>query len=41
MNLQPVIDDIVRPEFLAVAVIGALFFGLAIQRFRSAVAQTT
>ncbi len=33
--------DVVWPEFLAVAIIGALFFGLAIQRFRSAVAQTT
>ncbi len=33
--------DVVWPQFLAVAIIGALFFGLAIQRFRSAVAQTT
>ncbi len=33
--------DVVWPQFLAVAVIGALFFGLAIQRFRSAVARAT
>jgi ABC-2 type transport system permease protein len=33
--------DVVWPQFLAVAVIGALFFGLAIQRFRSTVAQAT
>jgi ABC-2 type transport system permease protein len=33
--------DVVWPQFLAVAVIGALFFALAIQRFRSVVAQTT
>ena len=33
--------DVVWPQFLAVAVIGALFFGLAILRFRSAVAQAT
>jgi ABC-2 type transport system permease protein len=33
--------DVVWPQFLAVAVIGALFFGLAIQRFRSVVAQAT
>jgi ABC-2 type transport system permease protein len=33
--------DVVWPQFLAVAVIGALFFGLAILRFRSVVAQTT
>jgi ABC-2 type transport system permease protein len=33
--------DVVWPRFLAVAVIGALFFGLAILRFRSAVAQAT
>jgi ABC-2 type transport system permease protein len=31
--------DVVWPEFLAVAVIGALFFGLAILRFRSVIAQ--
>ena len=31
--------DVVWPRFLAVAVIGALFFGLAILRFRSVVAQ--
>ena len=30
--------DLVWPQFLAVAVIGALFFGLAILRFRSIVA---
>jgi ABC-2 type transport system permease protein len=33
--------DVVWPQFLAVAFIGALIFGLAILRFRSAVAQTT
>jgi ABC-2 type transport system permease protein len=33
--------DVVWPQFLAVAIIGALFFGLAIRRFRSVVAQTT
>lgn len=33
--------DVVWAQFLAVAVIGALFFALAIQRFRSVVAQTT
>ena len=33
--------DVVWPRFLAVAVIGAVFFGLAILRFRSAVAQAT
>jgi ABC-2 type transport system permease protein len=32
--------DVVWPQFLAVAVIGALFFGLAILRFRSVVGQT-
>ena len=31
--------DVVWPQFLAVAVIGALFFGLAILRFRSVVGQ--
>lgn len=31
--------DVVWPEFLAVAVIGALFFGFAILRFRSATAR--
>jgi ABC-2 type transport system permease protein len=31
--------DVVWPQFLAVAVIGTLFFGLAILRFRSVVAQ--
>ena len=31
--------DLVWPQFLAVAVIGALFFGLAILRFRSVVGQ--
>ncbi len=31
--------DVVWPSFLAVAVIGALFFGVAILRFRSAVTQ--
>ena len=31
--------DVVWPQFLAVAVIGALFFGLAILRFRSVVVQ--
>ena len=33
--------DVVWPQFLAVAVIGALFFSLAILRFRSVVAQAT
>ena len=33
--------DVVWPQFVAVAVIGALFFGLAILRFRSTVAQAT
>lgn len=33
--------DVVWPQFLAVAVIGALFFGFAILRFRSVVAQAT
>jgi ABC-2 type transport system permease protein len=33
--------DVVWPEFLAVAVIGGLFFGLAILRFRSVPAQAT
>lgn len=33
--------DVVWPRFLAVGGIGALFFGLAILRFRSVVAQTT
>jgi ABC-2 type transport system permease protein len=33
--------DVVWPEFFAVAIMGALFFGLAILRFRSVVAQTT
>jgi ABC-2 type transport system permease protein len=33
--------DVVWPQFLAVAVIGALFFGVAILRFRSVVAQAT
>jgi ABC-2 type transport system permease protein len=33
--------DVVWPQFLAVAVIGALFFGFAIQRFRSVAAQAT
>ena len=33
--------DVVWPQFLAVAVIGALFFGLAILRFRSVVAQAS
>jgi ABC-2 type transport system permease protein len=33
--------DVVWPQFVAVAVIGALFFGLAILRFRSVVAQAT
>ncbi|THD45896.1 MAG: ABC transporter permease [Bradyrhizobium sp.] len=33
--------DVVWPQFLAVAAIGALFFGLAIQRFRSVVVQAT
>jgi ABC-2 type transport system permease protein len=31
--------DVVWPQFLAVAVIGALFFALAILRFRTVVAQ--
>ncbi len=33
--------DVVWPQFVAVAVIGALFFSLAILRFRSTVAQAT
>ncbi len=33
--------DVVWPQFLAVAVIGALFLGLAILRFRAVVGQTT
>ncbi len=33
--------DVVWPQFLAVALIGALFFGIAILRFRSVVAQAT
>jgi ABC-2 type transport system permease protein len=33
--------SVVWPQFLAVAVIGALFFGLAILRFRSVVGQAT
>lgn len=33
--------EVVWTQFLAVAVIGALFFGVAIQRFRSSVAQAT
>jgi ABC-2 type transport system permease protein len=33
--------DVVWPEFLAVAVIGGFFFGLAIMRFRSVAAQAT
>jgi ABC-2 type transport system permease protein len=33
--------DVVWPQFLAVAVIGALFFALAILRFRSVTAQAT
>jgi hypothetical protein len=33
--------DVVWAQFLAVAVIGGLFFGLAIIRFRSVAAQTT
>lgn len=33
--------DVVWPEFLAVAAIGALFFGFAILRFRSVTTQTT
>jgi ABC-2 type transport system permease protein len=33
--------DVVWPQFLAVALIGGLFFGLAILRFRSVAAQTT
>ena len=31
--------DVVWPQFVAVAVMGALFFGLAILRFRSVVTQ--
>ncbi len=33
--------DVVWPQFVAVAVIGALFFGIAILRFRSVVGQAT
>ena len=33
--------DVVWPQFLAVAVVGGLFFGLAIFRFRSVASQTT
>ncbi len=33
--------DVVWPQFLAVALIGGLFFGLALLRFRSVSAQTT
>ena len=33
--------DVVWPQFLAVALIGGLFFGLALLRFRSVAAQTT
>jgi ABC-2 type transport system permease protein len=33
--------DVVWPQFLAVALIGGLFFGLAILRFRSVAAQAT
>jgi ABC-2 type transport system permease protein len=33
--------DTVWPEFVLVVLIGGLFFGLAILRFRSAVAQTS
>ena len=33
--------DVVWPQFVAVALIGGLFFGLALLRFRSVVAQTT
>jgi ABC-2 type transport system permease protein len=33
--------DVVWPQFLAVGLIGGLFFGLALLRFRSVVAQTT
>lgn len=33
--------DVVWPQFLAVAVIGALFLGMAILRFRAVVGQTT
>jgi hypothetical protein len=33
--------DVVWPQFLAVAVVGGLFFGLAILRFRSAAARST
>jgi len=32
---------VVWPQFLAVALIGGLFFSLAIQRFRSVAAQAT
>jgi ABC-2 type transport system permease protein len=32
--------DVVWPQFLAVALIGGLFLGLAIMRFRSVVAQS-
>ncbi len=32
--------DVVWPEFLAVAGLGSLFFGLAIMRFRSVAAQS-
>ena len=33
--------SVVWPQFLAVAVIGGLFFGLALWRFRSVAAQAT
>jgi ABC-2 type transport system permease protein len=33
--------DVVWPEFVLVALIGGLFFGLAILRFRSVVAQAS
>jgi ABC-2 type transport system permease protein len=33
--------DVVWPQFLAVAVVGGLFFGLAVLRFRSVAAQAT
>jgi len=33
--------DVVWPEFLAVALVGGVFFGLAVLRFRSVAAQTT
>jgi ABC-2 type transport system permease protein len=33
--------DVVWPEFVVVALIRGLFFGLAILRFRSVVARTT